>query len=373
MNQIISAIASGFPDKAFSILKKIDRTLSINQCLKLIEKFVIHDVDDIFSWLIFDSSYRFDLINVDFRHYFAISIDNLSKNIFTILVMKDLIDVNYCDYSILRFACTHGIVEVFKKISLNYPTSVRGCQNDLLIYAAHSENMEIVEPLLFINHFNDNDVKNIIIYAIKYNRMLLFEKLLTNKSIDINKFVCIVIDNACKYNRQEIIKMLLLDKKFDPSTQNDASIVIASNICRNHNSIIIKYLLSDERVDPSARNNLSIRVASNCGSDKIIKLLMSRKEVDPSMTCNEAIQTAVGNGHAKVVKLLLRDNRVDPSEGIMKPIVLASYLGHTNIVKMLLNDKRVDPSVNDNQAMSNAVFRKHVEIIELLKEYNKKT
>lgn len=106
--------------------------------------------------------------------------------------------------------------------------------------------------------------------------------------------------------------------------------------------IQFRLLLADPRVDPSSQDNAAIILASSKGHSEIVQLLLADDRVDPSARNNAAIKWTSFNGHTEIIRLLLADDRVDPSARNNAAIRWASSYGHTEIVQLLLADPRVD-------------------------------
>ncbi len=160
-----------------------------------------------------------------------------------------------------------------------------------------------------------------------------------------------------------INKFLIQDTTFDPSFQDNATIMEA---CRCGRSAILKLLLLDNRVDPSANNNYAIIKASSYEFVDIVKLLLQDDRVNPSDENNAAVRDACRYGRFDTVKLLLQDERVNPSDYKNEAIINASKNGFIGIVKILLQDKRVDPSARHNSALRIAEAKGREDILKLL-------
>lgn len=180
-------------------------------------------------------------------------------------------------------------------------------------------------------------------------------------------------------NRQlEILPLLLQDKRFDPSSNNNAAII---SFCKSGKLEAISLLLEDKRVDPSLPNNEAIiALLGNWPNSrmieyypnyrinllKLVNLLLQCKGVDPSAQDNAAIIEASESGYYELVKFLLQDPRIDPSAQKNSAIISSSKAGHTELVKLLLKDKRVDPSARNSYALHEAFRKNHPEVVNLL-------
>ena len=92
MKRIVSAIKSGFKDKALSILKDFDSNLSNSNYSKLITLSLKFDAAIIFEWLITSSLHRFNLKYVNWQKKFFNACNVGSFEIVQKMLLLNLVD-----------------------------------------------------------------------------------------------------------------------------------------------------------------------------------------------------------------------------------------------------------------------------------------
>ena len=209
MNRIVSAIKYGFEDKALSILKDSDSSLSIRNYLKLINLTFEFGTAKILDWLINSSQHRFDLMNINWKSKFNDAVNKSHLEIVKLLLSDKRVD-----------PCAN--------------------KNFAIRCASQIGHTEVVKLLLQDKRVDPSDVNN---YAIRH---------------------------ASQNGHTEVVKLLLQDKRVDPCDFNNFAIQSASE---NGHTEGVKLLLADKRVDPSAQYNCAIKYAIYNGNTKIVKLL----------------------------------------------------------------------------------------------------
>ena len=304
MNQIVSAIESGFTDKALSLIK--NEFLSISDGLKLLNIAFKFDAVDVFKFLINESHLRFDMPTHNYESKLrAASYQGLVK--FVKMIMEEKLISNDCVLSSLNAAILNGHAEIVK-ILLH---DERICQYDLSVHMLTSA----------------------------------FERNSNSTS-------------------SEIIKIILSDKRCDPSLYNNNALMHASDLGLTK---IVKMLLSDKRTDPSSRCSIGIILASEKNYVDIVKILLADERVDPTTNQNEPIRDACYYNRIESAKILLDIERVDPTAKNNEAVRMACEEGDLEILELLLHDKRIKPFAIDVDRLNIQNRHNIKKVIEMLK------
>lgn len=372
MNRIVSAINSGFSDKALSILKDLDEYLSIKEARKLLEILIKSDEAEILMWLIHNSVHRLDFgsINLIFEN----GCKNASVNIVTAFLKLEDFDPTMHNNSALVIAIKYLHKDIIKLMLNDKRINRMINPYDIFRSISRLESSGITNLLLSIEQATDISHYLNIVSGSAYKKVIA--SIISDKRIDIDNLNKTFYE-ACSYGFINIVKILLNDSRVNPSVSDNRAFRAASY---SGETEIVKMLLSDSRVDPSTLDNEAFLSASRRGHTEIVKILLADKRVDPSVQDSIAIRLASSGGCGKIIDLLLADSRLDPSANQSSAIILACDMAQrsTEVIEKLLSYKRivpglmrntiirVDPSTQNNDAIFKATLNEQPEIVKIL-------
>ena len=370
MKKIVSAIRSGFSDKAFELLKEYDLHLSERNIEKLFPIIVEFDAVELFVWLLEKSVQRLNFgdTHCSLNRMLSIAFNYASINIIKFIIISEGIDPMILDIK-LKLAVTRGHLEVVQYLLLLKDEGTGLCEIDgiILEFAIRSKNIEFIKCILADKRINPSANGNrAIAIASGVGLTEIVKILLSDKRVDpsINKNM--PIREAVRGGHTEIVKLLLSDDRVDPVANDSSLMRLASE---SGHIDIVKILIIDGRIDPTFKSNESLRRASQFGQLEIVRLLMTLEKVDPSANNDYAIIWASKNGHDKVVELLLQDERIKSSSIIMA-LMEACIIGYTEVVKILISDKRFNLIANKEdirRAIDVSKSYRSLDVVKILK------
>ena len=147
---------------------------------------------------------------------------------------------------------------------------------------------------------------------------------------------------AAKNNHIQRAQRLLADGKFDPSVDDNSTLVWA---CENGISEVVKVLLLDSRVDPTVREGYCLSEACFLGHVEVVRLLLQDGRIEPTLNNSLCLFNACLQGHIDVITLLLNDGRVvveDTNEDGVNCLEIAVLNNDDDVVKLLLEHQKAE-------------------------------
>lgn len=323
MNRIVSAIKSGFQDKAIKVLEKADNGLSFKQALALFNLSIENDLAQIYSWFRSISIHRFELNKISL------------------------------DYQLSR-VCSFGSAEIMKtmiSIENNFFPIIRGVGGKY--FEILKVDLRLIKILLSSKDFNIDGISDkLFLRACRENSISIIKTLLDDRRVNITWHIYSCFNEAAESGQIDIIKLLLMNERLNPCYNSNRLFL---NACSNGQLEIVKLLLSDGRINPSEcfTNPLFCVCKSNYAD--ILELLLLDGRADPSVENNYILKQACLGADKRIVWQLLLDKRVDPSRYCVNLFDYACCGKFIDLFEFLLNDPRLDPTSGDNATFGSAI------------------
>lgn len=168
---------------------------------------------------------------------------------------------------------------------------------------------------------------------------------------------------ACETGNNKRLEKLLLNKSIDVN-HGCGSLLLWT--VRNNNIIGTKMLLSHPNIDPSCWDNRALDSALVLKRKEIVKLLLNHPKINPRL-CEAKLTSSIGEGNIFAVKLLLRyDSFLDFVEDSGK-FVFDAVMGHnSHVLELVLDNQKIKISGHYSQCIMGAIYNKLDKIFYLL-------
>lgn len=293
-----------------------------------------------------------------------LSINLVCKNFFEI--SETALDYSVDDNFAIRWSCTHGKLELTKKLLRHNNVDPGARDNEAIRLASANGHHLVVQELIKDKRVDPTDCSN---YAFRFacmnghievvkilNRYARYDQsganlcslntLMSNGHRDIIKFLIeknpqlmqvftpVFLHWAMEEGHIDIVKPII-EGKF---------ICISSSLIKTIRDEGLKIAYSFMEKDDAELwevRNFMIQLDRRFKSAQEIQSLLNTTALDPEFTYNFALKVATTRGNLEVVKSLLASNRVDPFS-ISSAAMIAGFNCDKDIVQEFINDRRVN-------------------------------
>lgn len=241
--------------------------------------------------------------SIFFRQLIKDAIDSQNVGLIDITYESLMIDYDYDDSFLLRYAVKNNYYHIVKYYLDYVDPSVK--DNKALCTASAFGYYKIVQLLLNDERLNLMN-SDALIKAVKNGHVKIVQLLLSDLRIDPTWRNNLAIRLAVRYDHHEVVRLLMNEYDVDPSSMNNACLMEA---VYHYRPEMVRLLLTDPRVHTFARDHHIFIKIAECGYDDLAKLFLSDCALNPSANDNAALQWAMYNSHISIVEMIINDWR----------------------------------------------------------------
>lgn len=246
MKRIVSAIVSGLPDKALSILKEQDGFLTKKEVTHLLNISYKSDNAQIFEWILYRSKHRFELrtqeyIGNAFKHIYERN--KSSPKILKVLMQDDMLDFDNLIKPAIKKITSEGIMENLEIILSDERVMNLHIKVSIIELKLDNLNLQILNSLLENKKTRSKiNIPNMMDRVFRYGSEELIKICMKYcKSFEMDN----ALYSMCERGFTDIAKMLLSDDAFPTlsGVKND----MLHRACLREDIVAVKNLLDNRR------------------------------------------------------------------------------------------------------------------------------